>query len=91
MTNATDFRTVRNRETEVAARPIFVSPETAAALLGISRSAAYDLLRAGDLESVRHGKRRLVSRASVDVWAQAQLAAAGYGTDDFESTLASDE
>ena len=57
---------------------IFVSPETAGALLGITRTKIYDLLREGELASVRLGKRRLIARASVSEWAQRQLAAAGF-------------
>ena len=58
--------------------PIFNSPDTTAIALGISRSAVYELLRAGELASVRHGKRRLISRASVEAWARRQLAEAGF-------------
>ena len=54
---------------------VFVSPETAAALLGLSRSAVYNLLREGEIASVKRGKRRLVSRESVQEWAEHQLAA----------------
>ena len=56
---------------------IFVSPEEAAALLRVSRSAMYELLRNGEIASVRHGKRRLVARASIERWAEEKLAAAG--------------
>ncbi|MCA9831525.1 MAG: helix-turn-helix domain-containing protein [Dehalococcoidia bacterium] len=72
--------TVRAAGDAVAATDaIFVSPETAAAILGISRSAIYDLLKGPkpELDSVRHGKRRLVTRASVVRWAQARLREAG--------------
>ena len=38
------------------------SPEEAAELLGISRELVHDLLRTGQLGSVKAGRRRLIAR-----------------------------
>jgi excisionase family DNA binding protein len=42
------------------------SPDEVAAALGISRDLVYDLLRTGQLRSVKAGRRRLISRQHVD-------------------------
>ena len=47
-------------------RPRLIPVEEAARLLGIGRSTAYDLIRAGRLRSVKIGKRRLVPAGAVD-------------------------
>ena len=44
------------------------SPEEAAELLGISRELLFDLLRTGQLKSVKAGRRRLISRANIDAF-----------------------
>lgn len=41
------------------------SVETAARLLGISRALAYQLVRAGDIPSVKLGRRVLIPRQAV--------------------------
>ena len=56
--------------------PIFLSPDVVYRMLGISRSELFRLLRAGEIESFRHGKRRLISRASVEAWAETRLSEA---------------
>jgi len=47
-------------------RPAAVSVEEAAALLGIGRTLAYQLVFAHELRSVKVGRRRLVIRASIE-------------------------
>jgi excisionase family DNA binding protein len=44
------------------------SPHEAAELLGISRDLVFDLLRTGQLKSVKAGRRRLISRANLDAF-----------------------
>lgn len=48
------------------------APELAAAL-GISRSAAYDLMHAQGFPSFRIGGRRLVHREALNQWLDAQI------------------
>jgi excisionase family DNA binding protein len=47
-------------------RPRLIPVEEAARLLGIGRSTTYDLIRSGQLRSVKIGKRRLVPAFAVD-------------------------
>lgn len=42
------------------------SPEETAALLGIGRTRVFALLAAGEIESVRVGRRRLIPTAAVE-------------------------
>ncbi len=42
------------------------SPDETAELLGISPELVYDLIRTGQLKSRKAGRRRLISRASID-------------------------
>lgn len=44
------------------------SIEEAAELLGIGRSTAYDLVKGGELPSVKIGRRRLVPREALHTW-----------------------
>ncbi|MGH9158280.1 MAG: helix-turn-helix domain-containing protein [Acidimicrobiales bacterium] len=44
-----------------------ISVDEAARLLGISRDLAYDLVRRGELPSVRLGRRIVVPRVKLDV------------------------
>lgn len=46
--------------------PASYSPEEAAELLGISRELIQDLLTAGQLGSVKAGRRRLISRRHLE-------------------------
>jgi excisionase family DNA binding protein len=57
-------------------RPILVNIETAARLLGISRSEAYALAARGDLPTIRFGRAVRVHRGQLESWAdeQARLA-----------------
>lgn len=41
-------------------------PEQAAAVLGIGRSKVYELMNAGELESFKLGKSRLIPHASLE-------------------------
>lgn len=41
-------------------------PIEAAELLGVSRSRLFQLLRSGELESVRYGRTRLIPRSSLE-------------------------
>jgi excisionase family DNA binding protein len=45
-----------------AAERLAYSPDEAAELLGISRELVHDLLRTGQLGSVKAGRRRLISK-----------------------------
>lgn len=47
-------------------RPVAISVEEAAALLGIGRTLAYHLVLTHELRSVKVGRRRLVIRASIE-------------------------
>jgi excisionase family DNA binding protein len=46
--------------------PRCLSVEQAARLLNVGRSTAYDLIRSGQLRSVKIGRRRLVPRDALD-------------------------
>lgn len=46
--------------TEAGTQPITITVEQAAGMLGISRAAAYNAVRRGDIPSVRVGRRLLV-------------------------------
>jgi excisionase family DNA binding protein len=49
-------------ERNVFAERLAYSPEEAAELLGISRELLHDLLRTGQLRSVKAGRRRLIGK-----------------------------
>jgi excisionase family DNA binding protein len=44
------------------------SPDEAAELLGISRELVHDLLRTGQLESVKAGRRRLIAKHHLEAF-----------------------
>ncbi|CCG40877.1 helix-turn-helix domain-containing protein [Magnetospirillum molischianum] len=46
--------------------PLLASVKDTRALLGLSHQTVYDLINAGEVESVRIGGRRLIVRASID-------------------------
>ena len=52
----------------------FSAPELAA-ILGISRSKAYDLMHRADFPTLRIGRRLLVVRASFEAWLNEQSSA----------------
>jgi excisionase family DNA binding protein len=56
-------------------RPLLVNVETAARLLGISRSEAYTLAAAGELPTVRFGRAIRVHRGQLERWADEQARA----------------
>jgi excisionase family DNA binding protein len=47
----------------MSGEPLTLTVEQAAELLGISRGLAYEAVRAGDIPSIRIGRRLLVPRA----------------------------
>ena len=58
---------------EIFARNAFAerlaySPDEAAELLGISRELVHDLLRTGQLRSVKAGRRRLIARHHLEAF-----------------------
>jgi len=66
------------RTTEAPARPLTLTVEQTAVVLGIARSTAYELVRTGDIEGVRLRRRIIVPVAHLadrlgvtpsDVWA----------------------
>lgn len=61
---------------------VFVSVQDAAELLHLSRTAIFELVRTREIASVRHGKRRLIGRRSLDAWAASRLADAGFDSVD---------
>ena len=44
------------------------SPDETAELLGISPELVFDLVRTGQLKSIKAGRRRLISRANIDAF-----------------------
>ncbi|HEY8743812.1 MAG TPA: helix-turn-helix domain-containing protein [Chloroflexota bacterium] len=56
---------------------IAVRPTEAAKLLGISRSFLYELLKAGEIESIRLGAARLIPVQSLYQFVARQPSAAG--------------
>lgn len=51
-------------------KPLLCSVVEAGRLLSISRSRIYELMNEGAIESVKLGKRRLVTTSSIDSFAQ---------------------
>ena len=58
--------------------PLTYSVEEVARLLGIARNGAYERVRAGDIPSIRMGKRYLIPRERFHAWLNGQ-AEAGKG------------
>lgn len=56
------------------------SPEEACRMLSIGRTVLFDLLRRGDITSVKVGRRRLIPAASLDAYL-ARLVADQTGTE----------
>ena len=52
-------------------QPMLVSTAEAARLLGINRATVYDMLHRGALPSVKIGRRRMISVASLDEFIRA--------------------
>ena len=55
-------------ESSAFAERLAYSPDEAAELLGISRELVHDLLRTGQLESVKAGRRRLIARRHLEAF-----------------------
>jgi excisionase family DNA binding protein len=53
------------RPTSTRPEPLTYSVETAATMLGISRALAYQLVRGGELPSIKLGRRVVVPRAAL--------------------------
>ena len=51
-----------------------LSVTEAAALLGVSRPTVYELINRDDFPSFRIGTRRVISRAGLERWVEAQAA-----------------
>jgi excisionase family DNA binding protein len=49
-------------------QPLAVGPEEAARASGTSRSAIYEAIARGDLESFKAGKRRLIMVTQLQAW-----------------------
>jgi excisionase family DNA binding protein len=49
-------------------QPLAVGPEEAARASGTSRSAIYEAIARGDLDSFKAGKRRLIMVAQLQAW-----------------------
>ena len=49
------------------------SVEEVAALLGIARNNAYERVRAGDIPSIRMGRRYLIPRERFHAWLNGQI------------------
>jgi len=64
--DAGDGRPTDNLAPSKATRPLTVSVEEAAHLLGISRGHAYALVNRGEIPSLRLGRRIVVPRAALD-------------------------
>lgn len=65
-----------NEEPFCTPEKITLSVEETAAVLGVSRATAYELVKRQDFPSFRIGNRILVKRAALDRWLEAQPSAA---------------
>jgi excisionase family DNA binding protein len=63
--------TLETRAIAADGGPLLLSVKDAAAHLGISRGLVYELLNRGDIESLRIGQRRLVSREALNRFIEA--------------------
>jgi excisionase family DNA binding protein len=55
-------------ERDARAERLAYSPDEAAELLGISRELVHDLLRTGQLASVKAGRRRLIGKRHLEAF-----------------------
>ncbi len=58
-----------------AVEPLVFSVEEAAAALGIGRSLAFELVRRGELPTVRLGRRRVIPRHLLVNWLDSRVGA----------------
>ncbi len=56
--------------------PLLYRPEQVARLLNISRTAVYDLIRTGDLASVRTGRARRIPRCTIESFIEQRISSA---------------
>ena len=59
----------------VAQEPLVVSPKEAWRLLGVSNSTGYEMLAAGELKSIKFGRARRITMASIHGLIARRLAA----------------
>jgi excisionase family DNA binding protein len=57
---------MRSSTSLLQSEPLLLSPEEAASALGVSRSRIFDLIREGELQSVKLGRTRRVPRAALN-------------------------
>ena len=62
---STSSQTDLERGPHTSTRPFLLTPEQAAATLAIGRTKVFELLRSGELESVRIGSSRRIPREAV--------------------------
>jgi excisionase family DNA binding protein len=53
---------------------LLLSVEEAAEVIGLGRSLTYEKILAGEIASIKVGRRRLVPAAALEVWTQRQVA-----------------
>jgi excisionase family DNA binding protein len=51
--------------------PLSYSPEDAALVTGLARTAIYALIRDGKLKSIKEGKRRIIPKAAIQAYLDA--------------------
>ncbi|MEX2375395.1 MAG: helix-turn-helix domain-containing protein [Dehalococcoidia bacterium] len=56
--------------TQEAIAPVLVSVEDAASALGVRRTTAWELIRRGDLRSLKIGQRRLVEVEAIQQYVE---------------------
>ena len=54
--------------------PLSYSPEDAALVTGLARTAIYALIRDGKLKSIKEGKRRIIPRSEIQAYLDAHAA-----------------
>jgi excisionase family DNA binding protein len=52
--------------------PLLYTPEQVARLIGFGRSTVYEMIRAGNIPSIRVAGRTRVRRESLDAWIESQ-------------------
>ncbi len=66
MANTTDTEEVRDRMETITPAKLLLSAEEAARALGIGRTRMYELLRAGNVPSVKLGRSRRIRPEALD-------------------------
>jgi len=54
--------------------PMAYCPEDAALVMGLTRTAIYELIRAGLIKSVKSGKRRIIPRTEIQAYLDSHAA-----------------